>query len=105
MQNHFIFLSSPKKREQLKFYRLSDATLYDCINTTYLFIKHFLDNKMSYFEEYGAFNEPVSGQNVNCSNKFNIYFTVIFAEKNVSSFCKCKSYSHFQQKYYCISCI
>ena len=26
------------------------------------------------------------------------YFTGIFAEKNVSSFCKCKSYSHFFSK-------
>ena len=37
------------------FYRLSGATFYDCINTIYLFIKPFLDNKMSIFEEYGAF--------------------------------------------------
>ena len=42
--------------DQLKFYRLSDATFYDCINTMYHFIKPFLDNKMSIFEEYGAFN-------------------------------------------------
>ena len=35
--------------------RLSGATFYDCINTIYQFIKHFLDNKMSIFEEYGAF--------------------------------------------------
>ena len=26
------------------------------INTTYQFIKHFLDNKMSIFEEYGVFD-------------------------------------------------
>ena len=36
--------------------RRSGATLYDCINTIYQFIKPFLDNKMSIFEEYGAFN-------------------------------------------------
>ena len=41
----------------MKFYRLSDATFYDCINTIYYFIKHFLDKKkMSTFEEYGAFD-------------------------------------------------
>ena len=28
----------------------------DCINTTYQFIKPFLDYKMPIFEEYGAFN-------------------------------------------------
>ena len=40
---------------ELKFYRLSGATFYDCINTIYQFIKPFLDNKMSVFKEYGAF--------------------------------------------------
>ena len=44
------------KNETLKFYRLPGATFYDCINTIYQFIKPFLDNKMSIFEEYGAFN-------------------------------------------------
>ena len=39
----------------MKFYRLSGATFYDCINTIYQFIKPFLDDKMSIFEEYGAF--------------------------------------------------
>ena len=29
---------------------------HDCINTIYQFIKPFLENKMSIFEEYGAFN-------------------------------------------------
>ena len=29
----------------MKFYRLSDATFYDRINTTYQFIKPFLDKK------------------------------------------------------------
>ena len=38
------------KNERLKFYRLSGATFYDCINTIYQFIKPFLDNKMSTFE-------------------------------------------------------
>ena len=45
----------------MKFYRLSGSTFYNCINTIYLFIKPFLDNKMSdnkmsIFEEYGAFD-------------------------------------------------
>ena len=43
-------------RDQMKFYRLSGATFYDCIiNTMYQFIKPFLDDTMSIFEEYGAF--------------------------------------------------
>ena len=42
--------------EDLKIYRLSIATFYDCINTIYQFSKSFLDNIMSIFEEYGAFN-------------------------------------------------
>ena len=41
----------------MKFYRLSGATFYDCINIIHQFIKSFLDNKMSIFEEYGAFKE------------------------------------------------
>ena len=40
----------------MKFYRLSDATFYDRMNTIYQFIKPFLDNNMSSFEEYGGFN-------------------------------------------------
>ena len=39
----------------MKFYRLSGATFYNCDNIIYQFIKSFLDNKMSVFEEYGAF--------------------------------------------------
>ena len=42
-------------RDLLKFYRMSGATFYDCIYTICQFIKPFLDNKMSIFEEYGAF--------------------------------------------------
>ena len=44
-------------RDSLKFYRLSGATFYDYINTIDQFIKSFLDNKMSIFEEYGAFKD------------------------------------------------
>ena len=40
----------------MKFYRLSGVTFYDCIDTIYQFIKLFLDDKMSIFDEYGAFN-------------------------------------------------
>ena len=40
----------------MKFYMLSNAIFYDFINTIYQFIKPFLDNKMSIFEEYAAFN-------------------------------------------------
>ena len=41
----------------MKFSKLSGAIFYDCITTIYQFIKpfSFLDNKMSIFEEYGAF--------------------------------------------------
>ena len=43
-------------RDKLKFYKLPDARFNDCIiNILYQFIKPFLDNKMSIFEEYGAF--------------------------------------------------
>ena len=45
------------KNERLtEILQMSDATFYDCVNTIYQFIKPFLDNKMSVFEEYGAFN-------------------------------------------------
>ena len=39
----------------MKFYRLSGVTFYDYINTIYQYIIPFLGNKMSTFEEYGAF--------------------------------------------------
>ena len=51
-KNHSI----SRTRDSLKFYRLLGATFYDCINTVYKYIKYFLDNKMSIFEGYGAFN-------------------------------------------------
>ena len=42
----------------MKFYRFSGVTFYDCINTTYQFIKpFFFYNKMTIIEEYGAFNK------------------------------------------------
>ena len=48
-----LFIS--RLRDLLKFYRLSGTTIYGCINIIYQFIKPFLDNKKSIFEEYGAF--------------------------------------------------
>ena len=52
----FLFLSSSKPRDLLKFYKLSGATYCDPINTIYQFIEPFLDKtKLSVFEEYGAF--------------------------------------------------
>ena len=54
-KNHFIFDPVQEWEINWNFYKLSDATFYDCINTIYLFIKSFLDNKMTIFEEYGAF--------------------------------------------------
>ena len=50
------FISFQERETNLKFYRLSGATFYNCSNTIYQIIKPFLDNKMSIFEEYGAFN-------------------------------------------------
>ena len=52
--------SEIRKKNHFKFYRLSDVTFYDCINTIYQFTKPFLDNKMPIFEEYGAFNVSAS---------------------------------------------
>ena len=51
----FHFWSSSRTGDKLKFYKLSDATFNNCINTIYQFIKPFLDNKISVFEEYEAF--------------------------------------------------
>ena len=56
IKNHFI----SNTRDWLKFYRLSGVTFYDCINTMSQFIRSFLDNKMSIFEGYGAFNDKQS---------------------------------------------
>ena len=50
IKNHFI--SRMRLTEILK---VSGATLYDCFNAIHQFIKAFLDNKISIFEEYGAF--------------------------------------------------
>ena len=47
-------------RDLLKFYRLSDASFYDHINTIYQFGKPFLDKKMSIFEEYGALKNNIN---------------------------------------------
>ena len=60
IENHFIFYPV-QELETNKFYRLSGpgATFYDFINTIYQFIEPFLDNKMSTFEEYGAFKHSM----------------------------------------------
>ena len=51
----------------MKFYRLSDATFYDRINTVYQFIKPFWDKKISIFEEYGPFKiSSEMANSVNC---------------------------------------
>ena len=53
--------------DQLKFYGLSNATFYECINAIYQFIKPFLDKKHPFFEEYGAFKpRQYCIQNNNC---------------------------------------
>ena len=51
------------------------CTPYDCINTIYQFIKAFLDNKMSIFEEYEAFEEvPVYLSKYSKNASLNKYF-------------------------------
>ena len=60
----------------MKFYRLSGATFYDCIDTIYQFIKPFLDNEMSIFDEYGTFKSGplfISGQK-RCRIFYNLYY-------------------------------
>ena len=52
-KNHFI----SRTRDLLKFYRLSGATFYDCINTIYQFIKPFLDDKMSILRNMEPFTK------------------------------------------------
>ena len=67
----------------MKFYRLSDATLFDRINTMYQFIKPFLDKKkMSIFEDYGVFNLLV---------EFFFFFFVLFCF--FYSACICRQFS------------
>ena len=43
------------------------ATFYDHIKTIYQFIKPFLGKKMSFFEEYGAFQDKY-GKKLSCPN-------------------------------------
>ena len=52
----FIFHPVQKSWDELKFYKLPNATFYDRINTIYQFIKPFLDKKIVYFWVYGALN-------------------------------------------------
>ena len=51
----FIVVDPVQNQETNKFYILSPATFYDCINTIYQFINISLI-KMSIFEEYGVLN-------------------------------------------------
>ena len=46
--NLYFFYPVQKTRDELQFYRLPDATFYDCINTIYQFIKAFFE-KLSIF--------------------------------------------------------
>ena len=56
---------------------LSGAIFYDCINTIYEFIKPFMDNTMSIFEEYGAFKLcPQREMNVNLNANLNVYLNI-----------------------------
>ena len=57
IKNHFIFIQLKNERLTVKLVR---CTFHDCINTIYQLTKPFLDNKMSIFEEYGAFNHALS---------------------------------------------
>ena len=57
----FHFWSSSKARDYLTFYKLSDATFYNRINTMYYqFIKPSWLKKKSIFEEYGAFRAYIN---------------------------------------------
>ena len=44
-----------KNERPTEILQLSGATFYNCIDTIHQIMKSFLDNKMSIFEEYGAF--------------------------------------------------
>ena len=74
-------------RDELKFYRLSGATFYDCINTIYQFIKPFLDNKKSSFEEYGAFKASLTLRDLYTrkSNYFSIRVFSVYEEMQLQS--------------------
>ena len=69
--------------------------------TTYILIAKTDDERPgSSCSKHCYLNEHVSGQNVNCSTKYNIYFTNIFAEKkNVSSFSNANVTHIFFSKY------
>ena len=81
IKNNFI----PRTRDYLKFYSLSGATFYECINTIYQFIKPFLVNKMSVFEEYGAFNMSVYWVIYVCA--YHLKRQVTFAADDILLFC------------------
>ena len=74
------FWSTSKTSDELKFYMLSGATFYDCINTKYQFIKPFLDNNMPIFEECGAFKQTcfLAKQTAYLYVCFFIYYVCVF---------------------------
>ena len=51
-------ISFQERESNRSFTGCQDARFYDCINTIYMyqFIRPFLNDKISIFEEYGAFN-------------------------------------------------
>ena len=75
------FWSSSKMRDLLlKFYRLSDATFYDRINTEYQFYKSFLEEqKCLFFKERETFKTT-------CKNycRWHPHFFFYFREKQIS---------------------
>ena len=54
--DNISFLIQIKTERLTKFYRLSDATSYDRVNTIYQFINPFLDKTCLFGKEYGAVN-------------------------------------------------
>ena len=47
------------KNKRLKFYRLSDATFYDRIDTIYQFMKTFLDKKCLFLRDMEPLTSPL----------------------------------------------
>ena len=55
----------------MKFYKLSGAKFYDCINSIYQFIKPYLDGKMSIFVKCGAFKQHLISNQKNAVVKMS----------------------------------
>ena len=56
-------------------------TVNDCINNIHQFIKPFLDNKMSIFEEYGAFK--IHLYCIHCQLSLFIFCYFLMWEENI----------------------